>query len=263
MTLQQLLSPFRRALDDYNMITDGDKIAIGLSGGKDSVLLLYLFAALKRFYDKPFEITAINIDLGFSELQSEKNATQNEYGDTFGKDLSTAALGLKAECERLGVGFVSVKTDIGKIVFKDRNEKSPCSLCSKMRRGALITEAKKQGCTKLALGHHYDDLLETFVLSAFYEGRLSTFLPVTSLNDEHDISVIRPMIYIKEKNIRAFMRDKPVFKTPCPVDKHTQRQYAKELLKHINDAIPIAKDNLFNAITHPERSHLPQKPDNT
>lgn len=239
MTLQQLLSPFRRALDDYGMINDGDKIAIGLSGGKDSLLLLYLFAALKRFYDTPFDLTAINVDLGF-------NGGQNE-----------ATLGLKSECERLGVEFVSVKTDIGKIIFDDRKEKSPCSLCSKMRRGALITEAKKQGCNKLALGHHYDDLLETFLLSAFYEGRLSTFLPIT--DGESDIAVIRPMIYIKEKNISAFMRDKPVFKNPCPADKHTQRQYAKELLKQINADVPTAKDNLFNAITHPERTHLPPK----
>lgn len=236
MTLQQLLSPFRRAIDDYDMINEGDKIAIGLSGGKDSLLLLYLFSALKRFYDKKFDIVAVNIDLGFS------GGTQT-------------ALSLKAECEKSGTPFIGVQTDIGKIIFEDRKEKSPCSLCSKMRRGALITAAKKEGCNKLALGHHYDDLLETFLLSAFYEGRLSTFFPVTS--GESDISVIRPMLYIKEKNIRAFMRDKPVFKNPCPADKHTMRQYAKELLKHINDDVPIAKDNLFNAITHVERAHLP------
>ncbi len=236
MTLQQLLSPFRRAIDDYDMINEGDKIAIGLSGGKDSLLLLYLFSALKRFYDKKFDIVAVNIDLGFF-------------------DGTQTALSLKNECEKSGVQFVGVQTDIGKIIFEDRKEKSPCSLCSKMRRGALITAAKKEGCNKLALGHHYDDLLETFLLSAFYEGRLSTFFPVTS--GESDISVIRPMLYIKEKNIRAFMRDKPIFKNPCPADKHTKRQYAKELLKHINDDVPIAKDNLFNAITHVERAHLP------
>lgn len=236
MTLQQLLSPFRRAIDDYDMINEGDKIAIGLSGGKDSLLLLYLFSALKRFYDKKFDIVAVNIDLGFN------GGTQT-------------ALSLKDECEKSGTPFIGVQTDIGKIIFEDRKEKSPCSLCSKMRRGALITAAKKEGCNKLALGHHYDDLLETFLLSAFYEGRLSTFFPVTS--GESDISVIRPMLYIKEKNIRAFMHDKPVFKNPCPADKHTMRQYAKELLKHINDDVPIAKDNLFNAITHVERAHLP------
>lgn len=236
MTLQQLLSPFRRAIDDYGMINEGDKIAIGLSGGKDSLLLLYLFSALKRFYDKKFDIVAVNIDLGFS------GGTQT-------------ALSLKNECEKSGVQFVGVQTDIGKIIFEDRKEKSPCSLCSKMRRGALITAAKNANCNKLALGHHYDDLLETFLLSAFYEGRLSTFFPVTA--GESDISVIRPMLYIKEKNIRAFMRDKPVFKNPCPADKHTMREYTKELLKHINDGVPIAKDNLFNAITHVERAHLP------
>lgn len=242
MTLQQLLSPFRRAVEDYNMIENGDKIAIGLSGGKDSLLLVYLFSALRRFYDKKFEIIAINVDLGFENSQ-EKNAD-----------------GLLKECEKQGVKFIKIETDIGKILFDERKEKNPCSLCSKMRRGALINAALKENCNKLALGHHYDDMLETFFLSAFYEGRLSTFQPVTSLPNK-GVKVIRPLIYVKEKNIRAFMRDKPVLKNPCPADKHTQRQYVKELLQRINTDIPIAKDNIFNAITHPERQNLPKKPE--
>lgn len=242
MTLQQLLSPFRRAVEDYNMIENGDKIAIGLSGGKDSLLLVYLFSALKRFYDKKFEIIAINVDLGFENSQG-KNAD-----------------GLLKECEKQGVKFIKIETDIGKILFDERKEKNPCSLCSKMRRGALINAALKENCNKLALGHHYDDMLETFFLSAFYEGRLSTFQPVTSLPNK-GVKVIRPLIYVKEKNIRAFMRDKPVLKNPCPADKHTQRQYVKELLQRINTDIPIAKDNIFNAITHPERQNLPKKPE--
>lgn len=241
MTLQQLLSPFRRAVEDYKMISDGDKIAIGLSGGKDSLLLVYLFSALKRFYNKKFEVIAVNIDLGF-ENTDEK-----------------IAKGLKNECEKNGVRFLKIQTEIGKILFDERKEKNPCSLCSKMRRGALVNAAIEEGCNKLALGHHYDDLIETFFLSAFYEGRLSTFQPVTSLEDK-DIAVIRPLIYIKEKNIRAFMRDKPVLKNPCPADKHTQRQYVKELLHNVNADIPVAKDNIFNAITHPERQNLPHKP---
>lgn len=244
MTLQQLLSPFRRAVEDYNMIENGDKIAIGLSGGKDSLLLVYLFSALRRFYDKKFEIIAINVDLGFENSQ-EKNAD-----------------GLLSECEKQGVKFIKIETDIGKILFDERKEKNPCSLCSKMRRGALINAALKENCNKLALGHHYDDMLETFFLSAFYEGRLSTFQPVTSLPNK-GVKVIRPLIYVKEKNIRAFMRDKPVLKNPCPADKHTQRQYVKELLQRINTDIPIAKDNIFNAITHPERQNLPKKPEKT
>lgn len=240
MTLQQLLSPFRRAIEDYEMIKDGDKIAIGLSGGKDSLLLVYLFSALRRFYDKKFDVVAINIDLGFENTDKK------------------IAAGLKTECENCGVKFIKVKTDIGRILFDERKEKNPCSLCSKMRRGALINAALNENCNKLALGHHYDDMLETFFLSAFYEGRLSTFQPVTALDDK-GVCVIRPLIYVKEKNIRAFMREKPVLKNPCPADKHTQRQYVKELLARINADIPIAKDNIFNAITHPERQNLPKK----
>ena len=237
MTLQQLLSPFRRAIDDYNMISEGDKIAIGLSGGKDSLLLVYLFSALRRFYDKKFDVVAINIDMGFKDTDQSKLE------------------GLKRECAEWNVDLHIERTDIAEILFEVRKESNPCSLCSKMRRGALNTVAIKLGCNKLALGHHADDVIETFLLSLFYEGRISSFQPTTSLS-RTGITVIRPLIYASEKNISAFMREKPILKNACPADKHTQRQYVKDLIKNIQEEIPFVKERMLGAITHPERSNL-------
>lgn len=236
MTIQQLLSPARRAIDDYGMIEENDKIAVGMSGGKDSVTLLHILAALRRFYPKKFQIVAITIDLGVKYNQSEVEALKKLNRD-------------------LDVEYHIVPTDIYQIIFEERKESNPCSLCSKMRRGALNTKAAELGCNKLALGHHADDLIETLFLSMFYEGRLSTFEPKTYLS-RSGITVIRPMIYIEEKNIRAFSADKPILSNPCPADKHTQRQYVKDLLSKIKTDIPIAKDRIFSAITHPERNHL-------
>lgn len=236
MTSQQLLSPFRRAIDTYKMIKENDHIAVGLSGGKDSVTLLTLLANLKMFYPKHFDITAITIDLGYDYDQ-----TQVEN--------------MKAYCEKLGVPLVIEKTEIGKLLFEVRKESNPCSLCSKLRRGALNTIAIKHGCNKLALGHHADDLVETFFLSMFFEGRFSTFEPVTYL-ERTGMTVIRPMIFIEEKNIRAFAKDLPVIFNPCPADKHTQRQYVKELIADIKKDIPTAKQRILSAIYNPDRNHL-------
>ncbi len=236
MTTQQLLSPLRKAVEDFKMIKRGDKIAIGLSGGKDSVTLLTLMAALKRFYPNPFELVAITIDLGYDYDKTEVDA-------------------LSAYCEELGVKLITEKTQIGEILFDIRKETNPCSLCSKLRRGALNTVALREGCNKLALGHHADDLVETLFLSMFYEGRFSTFEPVTYLS-KTGITLIRPMIYIPEKDIAAFAKDKPVLFNPCPADKHTQRQFVKELLSTIKESVPIAKSRILSAIYHPERNHL-------
>ncbi len=236
MTTQQLLSPFRRAIETYEMITENDKIAIGLSGGKDSVTLVTLFSALKRFYPKNFEMVAVLIDMGLEYKEEEK-------------------LALKNYLDELNVPFHIEKTDIAKILFEDRKEKNPCSLCSKMRRGALNTVATKLGCNKLALGHNADDLVETFFLSMFYEGRLSTFEPVTFL-DKTKITVIRPMIFIEEKDISAFCKNKPILFNPCPMDKHTQREYVKKLIKSIKEEIPFAKSRALSAIYNPDRNHL-------
>ena len=237
MTLQQLLSPFRRAFEEFSMIEEGDKIAVGLSGGKDSLLLIYLFSALRRFYDKKFEVVAINIDMGFKDTDQK------------------IVEGLKRECENAGIPLIIEKTQIAEILFDIRKEPSPCSLCSKLRRGALNTVAIREGCNKLALGHHEDDMAETFMLSLIYEGRLSSFQPV-SLMSRTGITVIRPLIYTAEKNITAFMKDKPILKNPCPADKHTQREYVKNLIRKIQDDIPFAKDRMISAITHPERMNL-------
>ncbi|MBP5193779.1 MAG: tRNA 2-thiocytidine(32) synthetase TtcA [Clostridia bacterium] len=239
MTLQKLLSPARRAIDDYKMIEEGDKIAVGLSGGKDSVTLLYILAALEKFYPKRFKLFALNIDMGL---------------DGSGEAQKT----LKKLCDDLEVPFFAEKTDIAAIIFDVRKEKNPCSLCSRMRRGALNNLAKKIGCNKLALGHHADDLIETFFLSMFYEGRLSTFPPTAPPLDA-GIGVIRPMIYIEEKDIRAFAKDKPIVKNPCPADKHTRREYVKNLLAGIKKDIPFVKRRIHGALTHPERNNLIEK----
>ena len=236
MTTQTMLSPFRRAISDFEMIKRGDKIAVGLSGGKDSLALVTLFAALKKFYPKPFELFAVNIDMGLDYDESEKTALKNYL-------------------DELKVPLYVEKTDIGKILFEVRKEKNPCSLCSKLRRGALCSVAVSHGATKIALGHHADDLAETLFLSLFFEGRLSTFEPVTFL-DDLNVSLIRPLIYTEEKNIRAYAKDFPVLHNPCPADKHTNRQYIKELLASVKKDIPFAKSRILTALYHPERNHL-------
>ena len=236
MTAQQLLSPFRRAIDTYKMIRPNDKIAVGVSGGKDSVTLLTLLALLKKFYPAPFELVAVFIDMGLKYSEKERAALENY-------------------CEGLGVKLITEKTDIGTILFDIRKEKNPCSLCSKLRRGALNTVAAKEGCNKLALGHHADDLAETFFLSMFFEGRLSTFEPITYL-DRSRITVIRPMIFIEEKDVSAFAKDLPVLKNPCPADKHTNRQTVKNIIADIKKEIPFAKDRILSALYSPERNHL-------
>lgn len=237
MTLQQLLSPTRRAVEEFGMISAGDSIAVGLSGGKDSVTLIHLMAGLKRFYPAPFSLKAIHVDMGF------KNADA--------KELAAVA----DMCEGLGVAFHAVKTDIAEIIFDVRKEKNPCSLCAKMRRGALCNAAAELGCNKLALGHHADDLIETFFLSMFYEGRLSTFSPVSEMSRSH-ITLIRPMLYINECDVAAFAKDKPVFHNPCPADKHTQRERVKQFVESLRKENPAVKERIFSAITHPERYNL-------
>ena len=240
VTLQQLMSPVRRAVDDFKMINAGDKLAVGLSGGKDSIAMLSALAGLKRFYPNPFEIVAIRIDTGAN----------------FDKD---EELALKSYVESLGVTYHVEKTEIYQIVFEERKEKNPCSLCANMRRGALNQTAKNLGCNKVCLGHHADDLIETFFLSMIYEGRLSTFHPVTYLS-KADISVIRPMIYVKEHMIKSFAKDKPILKNPCPVDKYTQREEVKKTIDELSKKYPLIKDNVFNALVNDDRHNLIKKP---
>ena len=240
MNLQQLLSPFRKAVEDFNMINDGDKIAVGLSGGKDSIALLSAFCGLKRFYPKKFELVAVTIDTGVGYEKGELDA-------------------LKEYVNSLGVEYHIEKTEIYDIVFNERKESNPCSLCANMRRGALNQVSAKLGCNKVALGHHADDLVETFYLSMLYEGRFSTFHPVTHL-ERANLDVIRPMIYVRERDIVSFTNDKPILHNPCPADKHTRREYIKNLLKDIRKEIPFSTDNVLNALIHPERTNLFTKP---
>ncbi|MCH5257110.1 MAG: tRNA 2-thiocytidine(32) synthetase TtcA [Lachnospiraceae bacterium] len=228
MKLQQVMSLTRRAIDDYHMIDDGDSIAIGISGGKDSLTLLYTLHGLQRFYPKKFELHAITVDLGFENLNLDE---------------------ITKLCESLEVPYKVVKTDIGKIIFDDRKESNPCSLCAKMRKGALNTAIKELGCNKVAYAHHKDDVVETMMLSLIYEGRFHTFSPVTYL-DRMDLTVIRPLIYMREADVIGFVHkyDVPVVKSPCPADGHTKREYAKNLLREINKETPGVKERMFTAI---------------
>ncbi len=239
-TLQKLMSPVRRAVDDFQMIKKGDVIAVGLSGGKDSIALLSALAGLKRFYPETFEIIAVRIDTGINYDKSQEEA------------LSNYALSL-------GVRYHVEKTQIYNVVFEERKEKNPCSLCANMRRGALNSTAKSLGCNKVALGHHADDLIETFFLSMIYEGRLSTFQPTTYLS-KADLTVIRPLIYVKEHEIISFSKDKPILKNPCPVDKFTKREEVKKTLNDLSKDYPLIKENLFNALVNEDRHNLIKKP---
>ena len=228
MKLQQVLSLVRQAIDDYSMIEENDCIAVGISGGKDSLTLLYAMANLRHFYPIPFTLKAVTIDVGFDNMNFEK---------------------VIALCKELNVEYHIEKTQIKEIVFDVRNESNPCSLCSKLRKGALNEVLKKIGCNKVAYAHHKDDVVETMLLSMLYEGRFHTFSPVTYLG-KADISIIRPMIYMNESDVKGFINkyDVPVIKSSCPVDGHTKREYAHNLLMNINRENKGAKNRMFTAI---------------
>ena len=228
MKLQQVMSLTRKAIDDYHMIDNGDKIAVGISGGKDSLTLLHALNGLKRFYPNKFDIVAITVDLGFKNIDFER---------------------IKAMSEELGVPYHIVSTDISQIIFEDRKESNPCSLCAKMRKGALNQLAKDLGCNKIAYAHHKDDVVETMMMSFIYEGRIHTFSPKTYL-DRMDLTVIRPLMYMNEADVIGFVNkmELPVLKSACPVDGYTKREYVKELIKSINTETPGVKDRMFSAI---------------
>ena len=228
MKLQQLLSYVRRAIDDYEMIENDDKIAVGISGGKDSLTLLHALAALRRFYPKSFELRAITVDLGFGNLDPGQIETM---------------------CQELNVEYTIVKTDIAQIVFDERKESNPCSLCAKMRKGALNEAIKKMGCNKVAYAHHKDDVIETMMLSLLFEGRFHTFAPVTYL-DRMDVTVIRPLIYVEEADVIGFVNKNnlPVVKSPCPADGNTKREYVHQLLQRLNQEHHGVKNRMFTAI---------------
>lgn len=228
MELQRLYSYTRQALDDFHMIEDKDVIAVGVSGGKDSLTLLYALAGLRRFYPVPFTITAVTVDLGY---------------DGFDTD-AVAAL-----CRELDVPYHVIHTQIKDIVFAEHPQKNPCSLCARLRKGALNDAVRALGCNKIAYAHHREDMLETMLLSLLYEGRLHTFSPVTYL-ERTGLTVIRPLMYVPEAEVIGFQHKYrlPIVKNPCPADGTTKRQYVKELLQQLNRDHPGVKDRMFSAI---------------
>ena len=230
--MQKLMGLVRRCIEDYDMIRPGDKIAVGVSGGKDSLILLKILAGLRAYSD--FELAAITIDMGL------------------GMDYS----GIQTMCDELQVPYHLIKTEIGPIIFEYRKEKNPCSMCSKMRRGALNQALLDLGLDKLALGHHYDDAVETFVMSLIYEGRISCFQPVTNL-DRTGIIQIRPMLYVHERTVDSFAQRMalPVVENRCPVDKHTKREEIKELVYELTARYPDLKERIFGAM---QRLPLPE-----
>jgi len=232
--MQKMVGLVRRCVEDYNMIQPGDRIGVGVSGGKDSLALLVLLAELRKYNHHPFTIEAITIDMGLSMDYTE----------------------IANLCEQLEVPFHLIKTEIGPIIFDHRKEKNPCSMCSKMRRGALNQAILEKGFNKLALGHHYDDAVETFMMSLLFEGRISCFQPVTDL-DRTGIIQIRPMLYIHEKTIDGFVskRGLPVIENRCPVDKTTKREETKQLIYELSAKYPDLKERIFGAM---QRLPLPE-----
>lgn len=238
MKLQQLLSYTRKAIDEYQMIANGDKIAIGVSGGKDSLTLLYALAYLRRFYPNKFDLIAITVNLGYKEFCLDR---------------------VSALCHELEVPYHVVDTDIARIIFEERKETSPCSLCAKMRKGALNNKIKELGCNKIAYAHHREDMIETLMLSLIFEGRIHSFSPVTYL-DRMELTLIRPLMYVPEADVIGFQRkyQLPVEKNPCPKDGFTKREYVKQLLRQLNMDHPGVKDRMFTAILNGDLKGWPQ-----
>ncbi|HJC47705.1 MAG TPA: tRNA 2-thiocytidine(32) synthetase TtcA [Candidatus Lachnoclostridium pullistercoris] len=238
MDLQRLMSLTRQAIDKYHMIEAGDHIAVGISGGKDSLTLLCALHGLQRFYPNPFKLSAITVDLGLGNLNLDP---------------------VRELCGRFGVPYQVVSTEIGPILFEARKETNPCSLCAKMRKGALNEKAKELGCNKIAYAHHKEDLIETMMMSLIYEGRFYAFSPYTYL-DRMDLTVIRPMIMVPEADVIGFQKkyQLPVCKNPCPVDGHTKREYVKNLIRQLERENPGVKSRLFRAVIEGNIKGWPQ-----
>ncbi len=234
--MKKILGPLRRGVEKYEMIKPGDRIAVGLSGGKDSSALLVALKRFQRFSPVPFELEGITLDMGFD-----------------GMDL-TPLIDL---CAKLEIPYTIKKTAIGPIVFEERKEKSPCSLCARMKRGALHDLALSRGCRTIAFGHHADDAIETFFLSLFYEGRINTFSPVTYL-DRKDITLIRPLIFVKERDIigNLELKEIPVIKSTCPANGFTKREDIKIMIKQLRQTVPDLDDRVLGAIQNKEQLNL-------
>lgn len=235
--MQKVLSTLRKAVEKYNLIEDGDKIAVGISGGKDSLVLLKAMKMYQRFSKAKFSLVGIMVDM---------YSGREDYSH------------IKKFCDELGVEFYVEKTDISDVVFKERKEKNPCSLCAKMRRGALNALAVKLGCNKIALGHHLQDVIETFFLSLFYEGRLSTMKPMSYMSNTK-ITLIRPLFLTHEEVIRHASKDLPVKKSICPADRDSKRQEVEMIINELNKFIPDSKKRIENAILASESYNLLDK----
>ena len=226
--MKKVLGCIRRACEDFHLIEDGDIVAVGVSGGKDSLLLLSALSLYRKFAPQRFELKGLTLTMGLEPFDTSKVA---------------------ALCEKLGVEYIVRPTEIGRIIFEERHEKNPCSLCAKMRRGALNDAIRELGFNKVALGHHFDDAVETFLMSLFYEGRIGCFEPVTYLS-RSGVTQIRPMLYIGEKAIEHFAQAQqlPVVRNVCPADKHTKRQEIKELIASLQTQYPDIKTRIFGAM---------------
>jgi len=218
----------RRCIDDYNMIDQNEEIAIGVSGGKDSLALLCIMANLSKYHPKNFKVHAVTLDMGFG---------------------SPDFTGVRELCDRLSVPFTVERSDIAGVVFNERKEKNPCSLCAKMRRAALCNMINGLGIRKIALAHHHDDAIETFMLSLLYEGRLNCFQPVTYLN-RTEITQIRPMLYVGEKAIIGMAKSEklPIVHNPCPMNGVSKREEIKKLIRVLGATYPDIKNKLFGAM---------------
>jgi len=226
--MKNLQGTVRRCVEDYNMISPGDCIAVGLSGGKDSLLLLAELAQLRRYYPKPFTLHAITLSMGFP-----------------GTDFSP----LEEYCRSIDVPLTILNTQLGELIFDVRKESNPCALCSKMRRGALCDAVRDMGFTKLALGHNYDDAVETFLMSLLYEGRLYCFQPVTYMS-RSNVTQIRPLLYVSEDDVRIEVEKLglPIVKNPCPMNGVSKRQEVKELIENLGKTYPDVKSKIFNSM---------------
>lgn len=240
--MKHLLGDLRRADQDFQMIQPGDRIAVGVSGGKDSLVLLYAMALYRKFSPHPFELTALTITMGLEPF-----------------DLS----GIRALCEKLEVPYLVKETQIGQIVFEERKEANPCALCAKMRRGALATTCAENGFNKVALGHHRDDALETLLMSALFEARIHTFHPVTKL-ERTGVTQLRPLVYASEKQMISIAKRLalPVVKSPCPVNGETRRAEMKQLLDALCRKYPNAREQLLSALKNESQYGLWEHPKN-
>ena len=228
--MKRIISCVRKALEEYDMIQEGDRVAVGISGGKDSLVLLGALASVSRYYPKKFSVVGLTLDMGYDADYSK----------------------IKEYCNSFGVEHLVKKTNIKEVIFDYRQEQNPCSLCAKMRRGALNDFAIEEGCQRVALGHHNDDVLETFMLSLLYEGRINCFSPVTYL-DRTNIYQIRPLIYVREADIKAVAKryDVPVLESSCPANGITKRQEVKDIIASLDKTVnPGMKKRLFTAISN-------------